>query len=248
MDCRKCQELLSDYLDGTLEPKDQVVLSAHLNDCLSCVGVQDDLSSIVGFCRAHRNEYEPVLNQQALWLRISNVIEGESARASWAHRFASASRQSNRGGWWAGFMNKRWELSLPQMAAMLAAIMIAVSFGTIAGLRLTESSRGSVAAGGEIIGGGSENALRPVVARDYQDLMRRQQVAVDYWHRRVEQRKSRWSPQMREAFDRNLNEVNLSVNDALTGLRQDPHDGVAEEMLDTAMSEKMELLKEFSEL
>lgn len=242
MDCQKCQELLSDYLDGTLEQKEQAVLNSHLNECLSCAEVRNDLREIVGFCQEYRHEYDAVPNQHALWLRISNVVEGERERVSWANR---ASQAGVKRGWWSELMNRRWALSMPQMAAALAAIMIAVATGTIAGLRLTESQPNSPRV--IALSKGESAIAQPVLTRDYQGSMRRQQTAIDYWNRRVEQRKSRWSPQMREAFDRNMHEIDLSVNDALNGLQQNPHDGLAEEMLDTAISEKMELLKEFSD-
>lgn len=242
MDCQKCQELLSDYLDGALEQKEQVVLNRHLQECSSCAEVRDDLREIVGFCHEYRHEYDAVPNQHALWLRISNVVEGERERLAWANRAAENSATGGeRGGWWSDFMNRRWTLSMPQLAAALAAIMIAVSAGTIAGLRITEPRPEAppvVAAAG---------ASDVPAARDYLNVMRRQQTNIDHFNQLVEQRKSRWSPQMREAFDRNMHEIDLSVDDALSGLRQNPHDGVAEEMLDAAISEKMELLKEFSE-
>ena len=56
MNCEKCQDLISDLLDGTLSNEDQTTLNAHLGECLECVDVRNDLQSIVGFCRAHRGE------------------------------------------------------------------------------------------------------------------------------------------------------------------------------------------------
>ncbi|MEJ7713750.1 MAG: hypothetical protein WKF84_28865 [Pyrinomonadaceae bacterium] len=132
---------------------------------------------------------------------------------------------------------------MSQITATVAAIMIAVSVGTLAGLRFTQEEAAPVES---IV----TDTIRqqPTQAPNYELVMRRQQTAMDYWNRRVEQRKARWSPQMRDAFDRNMHEVDLTVNDALTGLQQNPHDGVAGEMLDTAVNEKMELLREFSDL
>ncbi len=75
MNCEKCHELLSDFLEGTLTDKDRTTLSAHLDECLSCVGVRDELNGIVTFCRDHRGEYVAPPNEKALWLRIRNTIE-----------------------------------------------------------------------------------------------------------------------------------------------------------------------------
>ena len=56
MNCEKCQDLISDFLDGTLSHEDQTTLNAHLEECLDCAAVRNDLQSIVGFCRTHRGE------------------------------------------------------------------------------------------------------------------------------------------------------------------------------------------------
>ena len=70
MNCEKCQDLISDFLDGALSHEDQSTLNAHLEECLQCAAVRNDLQSIVGFCRTHRGEYTAPPNEQALWLRV----------------------------------------------------------------------------------------------------------------------------------------------------------------------------------
>ena len=79
MNCDRCQQLISDFLDGTLNPADRRDLSMHLTECFDCESVRQDLSNIIGFCSAHRGEYEPVPNQKAMWLRIRNVVEDSFA-------------------------------------------------------------------------------------------------------------------------------------------------------------------------
>jgi len=44
MNCELCQELISDLLDGSLSREDQLLLNAHLEQCLSCAEVRDDLN------------------------------------------------------------------------------------------------------------------------------------------------------------------------------------------------------------
>jgi hypothetical protein len=73
-------------------------------------------------------------------------------------------------------------------------------------------------------------------------------MEIDYWNKRVEQQMARWSPQMRQSFERNLTVINQAVADSRNQLLVDPHDEVSEEMLNSALSEKMQLLKEFSDL
>jgi len=95
MNCEKCQELLSDLLDGSLSRKDELNLNLHLEDCLDCVEVRTDLKAIVEFCREHRGEYEAPPNAQALWFRIRNLIEAEVSPA----RIRPDLTTREKGGW-----------------------------------------------------------------------------------------------------------------------------------------------------
>jgi hypothetical protein len=53
---------------------------------------------------------------------------------------------------------------------------------------------------------------------------------------------------MRDTFDRNLHEIDQVVVEYSQNLKDNPQDSLSEEMLNSAMSEKMDLLREFSEL
>jgi aryl-alcohol dehydrogenase-like predicted oxidoreductase len=78
--------------------------------------------------------------------------------------------------------------------------------------------------------------------------MRKQRLAIEYWNQRVEQRKAYWNQQMREAFDRNMSVIDQAVNYSRDELNRNPHDEVSEEMLNSALNDKMELLREFADL
>ena len=77
MNCETCQELIHDLIDGSITQRDESTLNTHLKECLDCDSVRQDLASIVGFCRTQRGQYEAPPNEQAMWLRIRNVIEAE---------------------------------------------------------------------------------------------------------------------------------------------------------------------------
>ena len=49
MNCEKCQELVGELVDGELSREDGSTLSLHLEECLACAEVHDDLQSIVAF-------------------------------------------------------------------------------------------------------------------------------------------------------------------------------------------------------
>ena len=234
MNCEKCQDLISDFLDGSISHQDKTKLSSHLDECLHCAEVRDDLQSIVGFCRTQRGVYVAPPNEKALWLRIRNMIEaGASADAP----APAATRRSVLSSWTA----RSWELSFPQLAAMVAAIVLIVSLTTAVGLRRYQS-------GGVNAQAGLPGSELSVGALDVQRRVSQQQQLISYWNQRVEYNKARWNPQMRETFDRNLAVIDQAVNDSFDTLSKNPHDEVSEEMLNSALNEKLSLLKEFAEL
>src|ERR1700730_1331854 len=101
MNCELCQELISDLLDDSLSPEDQLRLNTHLKQCLSCAEVLDDLNSIVAFCRTQPGAYASSPNERAMWLRIRNTIEAESGAAVPG---ATKARPERREGFWDRFM------------------------------------------------------------------------------------------------------------------------------------------------
>jgi anti-sigma factor RsiW len=248
MNCEKCQELLSDFLDGALSDEDHSTLNTHLEECLTCYGAHSELDSIISYCRDHRGEYDAPSNERALWLRIRNTIESQQQSGVRSLAAVSPATTGRAVNWLSRLFNRQWELSLPQMAAAVAAIAIAVSFATAFGIRSMQSNVLPVAANAN----DSSRSNMAVAAESYpgslDDRMKQQQHLVDYLNKRVEQRKALWSAQTREAFERNLQVLDQSVADYSNELQRNPHDEVSEEMLNAAMNEKMDLLREFSDL
>jgi hypothetical protein len=228
MNCERCQELISDLLDGTLGAKESSLLNTHLDECLNCAGVRNDLESVVDFYRDHRGNYEAPPNEHALWLRIRNTIEAMQPVAT----KSVVPRKSIT-----SFLNRSWQLSLPQLAAAVSALVLVVALTTVVGIRRIDSN--------------NTPPSTPVAeASGYKlnDRMWQQQQTISYWNNRIATNRARWSAQTRDTFDRNLNVIDQAMNDSLNELNKNPHDEVSEEMLNAAMNEKIALLKEFSEL
>jgi hypothetical protein len=223
---------MNEFFDGALSHEDQATLNLHLEECLDCTSVRDDLQSIVGFCRAHRGEYSAPPNEKALWLRIRNVIEAGANPV--AVESVTASRSS-----WKSLFGRHWDLSFPQLAASVAAIVLVVSLTTAVALRRYQSSSVPLAQTQLSLSDSRAN-VRERVAQ--------QQQLISYWNQRVEYNKARWSPEMRETFERNLKVIDQTVNDQFDALDVNPHDEVSEEILNAALNEKLSLLKEFAEL
>jgi len=231
MNCEQCQELIHDLIDGQISQRDEFTLNTHLQQCLDCDGVRQDLAAIVTFCQSHRGEYAAPPNEQALWLRIRNVVEAENG-----HRpvLKESGQPSSVSRW----LNHTWQLSLPQLAAATAAIVLLVSLTTVVGLRRwgTEGVRTTPESRFEA----SNTAVNDRVFQRTQ--------AINYWNQRVEMNKARWSPEMRETFDRNMRVIDEAVTNSLNELNRNPHDEISEQMLNESLNDKLALLKEFSDL
>jgi len=231
MNCEKCQELIHEMLDGSISRSDELTLNTHLRECLDCEAVRQDLASIVGFCRSHRGEYDSPPHPQALWLRIRNVVEAETALTA----VGAAARPGK--GFLGGLMGRSWELSFPQLASLTAAIVLCVSLITVVGVRRfgsntpVDSTPQSLA------------EISSVADRVWQ----RQQV-INYWNQRIELNKARWSPEMRATFERNMQVIDQAVSQSLNELNRNPHDEISEQMLNESLNDKLALLKEFSDL
>jgi len=230
MNCEKYQNLLSDLIDGSLTPSVCEEVEAHLSACAPCAEARTDLQAIVSYCREQRGEYEAVPNEQAMWLRISNVIEAELGSRKPAAVPASA-------GWWFRLTNRSWQLTFPQLATSIAATIVVAVLFTFAAMRI--ANNGGIRTGGVAIGTDVSNV---------HDRYRQQEQLIEYWNKRVELNKARWTQQMRDAFDRDMSIYDGTVNEAMRRLNQNPHDEVSEDVLNAALNDKIALLKEFGDL
>jgi len=231
MNCEKYQDLLSDFIDGALTPDAHNSVQTHLAACAGCTEVRNDLGAVVAFCLEQRGEYDAVPNERALWLRISNMIAVDAASASPTPIPANA-------GWWFRLMNRSWRLSFPQLAAA-AVVLIVVSMFAFMGARSVNVTGSGVREAG---------IVPSLSGLSVKDRYRQQEQVIAYWNERVELNKARWTPQMRNTFDKNMTVIDAAVNDSMRQLSQNPHDEVSEEILNAALNDKVELLREFGEL
>ncbi len=228
MNCEQCQELIHDFVDGSISRSDESILNTHLNECLDCDSVRHDLAAIVDFCRTRRGEYEAPPNAQALWLRIRNVIEAEQ-------RGPAVEQTERRPSFLGRWLGRTWELSLPQLAASVAAIVLLVSLATVVGLRRWGT-------------GAPATQQTQVEASNVNDRVWQRQQVINYWNQRVELNKARWSQDVRDSFNRSLVAIDQRVESSLEELKRNPHDEFTEQMVNDAMNEKLALLKDFSDL
>lgn len=245
MNCEKCQELLSEYLDGALGHRERAQMAAHLGGCAGCAEAREELRNIVSAAHASREQLSEPPDARALWLRIREAVEHEetSAPVAAAKTAARPAASRARAGFWPRLFDKRWEFSLPQLASGVAALVVAVAVVTAAGVQYVSSGR----AGGE--GADGRAAALDASAANFstQNYLQPHQASLQYWQRRVEQRKASWNPRMRESFDRSVLVLDEAMSESMGELERNPHDEVAEQMLNAALRDKIELMREFGE-
>jgi anti-sigma factor RsiW len=230
MNCEKCQEQLSDFLDGTLGHAEHASVSAHLAACVECAEAREEFNAILAAARdAHEYLYAPS-DERALWLRVRDHIESDERLAATA---------AARAGFWSRLLNARFQLSFPQLATGVAALVVAVASVTAVGVRYFGATNAP----------GRDRVVRRAVSDEVYPsaYVEPHEASLRYWEQRVEARKASWNPRMRASFDRSVNVLDQTVNESLADLRQNPHDEVAEETLNSALQGKIELLKEFGE-
>jgi hypothetical protein len=244
MNCENCQQLISLYLDNELEREVSFKVQTHLALCAECAKVCEDFAMIVDFCETE--DFLPP-NSKALWCRINNLIENETK--------PKIVRQENetptKRGFFARVWNNRWQLSLSQLVSSVLCIALISSLLTIVGIKNYSATSTDYAVNSSPTV--FEKALGKIglvetAQQARENRIKTQQATIDYWNNRVEARRIQWDKQLREAFDRNLNEINQVVFEYNKILQENPQDELSGEMLDSALNEKAELLREFADL
>lgn len=244
MKCEDCQSLISVYLDNELEKEVSFTVQTHLALCAPCAKVCEDFAMIVDFCETE--DFLPP-NSKALWCRINNLIETE-VKPEAAQE--SVKPQVNQG-FFAKAWNNRWQLSLSQVVSSVLGVALISSLLTVVAIKnysaasadfaVTESPTVLERVLGKV---GLVETAQQVRSKRIQA----QQTTIDYWNNRVESRRVQWDAHLRDAFDRNLNEINQVVFEYNKILQENPQDDLSGEMLDSALNEKVELLREFADL
>lgn len=223
MVCNECQENISDYIDGSLELGEQVKVERHLADCEPCRAVRDDLLQIVHFSR----QLPEHLPAPALWSRIQSDIADEAPPSFWTRAAA----------WWNGVRTRHFNLSIPQMAAGAAAIVIIISIGVITLRRDTPDADSQAGAGNRL----SAVEASPLSNPDVQQI----EAKINARSQSVELRKSDWPKELRDAYDRNMLYIDQTLAQCRHHLRDNPADDVSQELMLNAYWEKLRVLEEF---
>ena len=240
MTCDECQENISRFLDNELDETASMSLQTHLCVCAECAKICEDFAAILDTCQVEKPSEIIPPNSRALWCRINNIIESEAKR--------DPHPTEPPKGWFGR------SFTFSQVGSAVLGIAVISSLLTIVGIKnYFEPSAEDYTSRSNASQTTFEKVLSKVGLTDtpQQARMRRlqeQQAAIEYWNKRVQARREQWDNKMRDAFDRNLREFDQTVEEYTLILQQDPQDELSGEMLDSALNEKMNLLRAFSEL
>lgn len=240
MNCDECKDLIGPFMDNELDGDKSASIRGHLAVCGICAKMCQDLASILDVCSTEPASEIVPPNSRALWCRINNIIENEVKPVS------ARPAEEPRG--------RFWRLSAPQLVSAVLCAAVISSLLTVVIIRnytqpaTDEFTTRSAATQTTVEKFLSRLGLTetPQQARDRR--LKEQQAAIDYWNERVQARRVQWDRVTREAFDRNLRVIDESVSEYTMILENDPEDELSGEMLDSVLNDKMNLLRDFSDL
>lgn len=236
MNCDKCQDLLSEFADNELSSRESSEISLHLESCTECKEMLEDLRILLEACRIDIPVEDQTPNSDAIWSGIRDDISTEAN-----NRQKKAEKKARR----------VWKLSVPQLAGAFASIAIlAIGFTfvivkyadgppNVSELPTEQSSFSRFLTYVGVVDSPKEQREKRI--REFK-------VAIDYWEKRIQAKRSRWDGQFKDSFDRNLNEINAVVSGYSSALETNPDDELTHEMLEAALYEKEELLRAFAGL
>jgi anti-sigma-K factor RskA len=226
MNCIECEEIISDYVDGVLEPGEQTKIENHLANCEPCRAVRDDLLQIVHFSK----QLPLHIPANDLWSRIQSEIEAEQPKTFWARAKARVQNLYARD----------FKLSIPQFAAVAAAFIIVAAIG----FSVLKNSNADKAPAGTIVAGANKfvENLGNNPNLEFQEFEQR----INKLKESVEKRKEAWGPELQVSFERNMFYVEQSLNDCRQQFSSNPGDESCKELLKNAYSEKVRVLEGFA--
>lgn len=232
--------MISSLLDNELDERQAADVRVHLGICSDCQRMCEEFTAIMDASASESSAELLPPNSQALWCRINNIIESEAKSAQ------PAEAESPRG--------RFFHLSWAQLSAALVCIALISSLLTVVAIRnYNEPSESDPMSRSAATQTTFEKVLSRVGLMDTphqarERRLREQNAAIDYWNTRVQTRRASWDRATREAFDRNMQVIDDSVNEYTLILEQNPDDDLSGEMLDSVLSEKMNLLRDFADL
>lgn len=215
MKCAAAQELISDYVDGSLSPDREAELRAHLESCRDCRELARDFTSIVREAKGLVS-LEP---SPAVWPRVAAEVREALQEAPAAAR--------EKRGWLGAF----WKPAGWMYAAAAALILVVVG-----GLVIRQKPWSTV-------GPSKERSIEFTLAK-LQEAQSYYEKAIQSLREAVQSQEGGMEPRLAEVFNRNLTAMDETILACRQIIEQDPDNLTARAYLLTAYREKVNFLEE----
>lgn len=246
MNCEKCQEMISAFVDGDLSNPEKEAVRSHFSVCPDCEKLGNDFAAIVASFGEPFSQDSVPPNSQALWCRINNIIESEIDET----RLAEDIEVEPAGN--PAVFSQSMRFSAAQVFASVLLIAMVSSLVTIVVYKNisapSDGFAGYVSEPSVFDKMLAELGFAETPGERAQRRLDERKSAIEYWTKRVAKRRIEWDTGTRVTFDRNMDVIEQAVKQYTLLLKENPQDEISTEMLDSALNEKMELLREFSEL
>jgi anti-sigma factor RsiW len=213
---------LSEYLDGDLAPGERAALEAHLADCATCRTTVDEIRRVIA--RAHALVDQPV--GRDLWPGIAALIGSAGTPV-----VDLAARRAR----------KRVSFSMPQLAAAAVLLIAVTAGGTSLVFRDGRPPRPAQGAAP----GSAAHAI-PAGFPDKAEVS--YDAAVSDLERALDAGRSRLSPKTIQVLEKNLTRIDAAIAEARAALKADPANAYLNAHLANTMQQKLELLRQASQL
>jgi tetratricopeptide (TPR) repeat protein len=242
-------EQLSAYVDGDLGWEEQAEIEAHLRECAGCVATLADLRRVVA--RADGLEDQPPSRE--LWSGILRRIEAMGAAGGPTEADVVDIRERGGNGNRVSAWNRRFSLSLPQLAAASIA-MILLSAGT-AWLALAGRDGAGLAAGSADPGLLGSEMRSPVSPRGVDSrpgvtltgtdlpLVTKYESAIADLEEALQLGEGTLDVETLAALRRSMAVIDRAIDEAREALEADPNSAYLNSHLADTMRKKMNLLR-----
>lgn len=227
MECRAVIDSLSDFLDGQAvqvsanEKEAHLPIQEHLESCPACQNLKLELIEIKTAARELPLHTPP----QAMWVRIANTLESELPTSERKTR-----EEFPKETWWDRFKARQLTFTLPQMAGAgaLAVALVVVGIYGLSGQSLNTDPTKLSLTGAQTAFLSDENQIKAELNRRLDE---------------INKLKTSWNTQARNNFEKQLTQIEESLEKCRTELRANPNDQAHQQLLRGLYNEKLQLLE-----
>jgi hypothetical protein len=215
---------LSEYLDGELEPHEQLAVERHLATCDACRTTLEELRAVVEEARA-LGATPPAAD---LWPGVAARLEPRAPSRGVLHQFRDTAR-------------RRISFTLPQLAAAGLALM--VLSGSMVWMARSGDPRADFPAMSAETGVASPDDARVAPANFADENYDR---AIADLEQMLEQGRTRLDPETVRVLEDNLRAIDLAIDQSRRALAGDPANTYLNSHLAKARQRKLALLRRAS--